>query len=60
MSEAEKPMWQVVIDCQPAEARQGFLKEVLRTRRRAIPIGLNGRVYMVQRGMVRDYLRGLA
>jgi hypothetical protein len=34
-----------------------LLRQVLRTRKRAIPLGINGQVWMVRRSLLRDKLR---
>lgn len=49
-------MWQQVIDAGPSEWQRALYKDVLKTRRRAIPISLNGRTQLVRRAVVRDYL----
>lgn len=48
--------WKIVIDAMPMREQQAFRKRVLKTRRRAIPVSLNGRTQLVQRSTVRDYL----
>lgn len=50
-------VWQDVIDAMEAKDCAEFLKYVLRTRRRAVTVGLNGRLFTVQRAEMRDYLR---
>ena len=49
------PQWQLVLSRHGD--KQGYLKSILRTRKRLIPISLNGNTQMVPRAQVRDYLR---
>lgn len=52
-----KPMWQTVLDAHDDVELFRILRAVLRTRRRGIPISLNGRTQLVLRATVRDYLQ---
>lgn len=49
--------WHTVIDALPVPAAEVFLAAILKTRRRGVPIGINGVVQYVSRAQVRDYLR---
>lgn len=49
-------MWQQVIDAYPVDGQRALYKRVLKTRRRAVPVSLNGRTQLVRRAVVRDYL----
>lgn len=49
------PQWQLVLS--KHTNKQGYLKYVLKTRKRLVPISLNGNTQMVSRAQVRDYLR---
>lgn len=51
--------WQQVCCAIGLEAQRAFLKSVLRTRKRGVPIYLNARAQYVQRSHVRDWLRTL-
>lgn len=52
------PQWQRVLS--EHGDKQGYLKSVLRTRKRLISVSLNGNTQMVPRVYVRDYLRLVA
>lgn len=52
------PQWQRVLS--EHGNKRGYLKSILRTRKRLIPISLNGNTQMIPRGIVRDYLRLVA
>lgn len=49
--------WHDLIDLLPRDRQAGLLKDVLRTRRRVIPVTMNGRLWPVRRAELRDYLR---
>lgn len=51
--------WQALLTVMPVAARLGFLTRLKRTRRRLIPIGLNGTIWKVPRQDAIDFIRGL-
>jgi hypothetical protein len=55
---ARRPTWRglllVLIDCGDGPR---LLANVMKTRRRAIPFGINGKTTYVARAVVRDYLK---
>jgi hypothetical protein len=55
----QSPQWTIVIQSMPIPAIKDFFGRVQRTRKRFIQIGFNGRIELVQRATVRDYLREL-
>lgn len=55
----DRLMWQALIDMLSPAAQRDNLATVLRSRRRAFPIMINTRTYLVPRATVRDYLRAI-
>lgn len=52
-------IWQQVLRSLDRRAQESALAGALRTRKRFLGIQLNGRVYLVRRALVRDYLKTL-
>lgn len=52
------PQWQWVL--QECNDKPALLKQILRTRKRHVPISLNGNIQMIPHALVRDYLRHMA
>lgn len=49
------PQWQLVLS--KHGDKQGYLGRVLKTRKKLIPVSLNGNTQMIPRRLVRDYLQ---